>query len=257
MLPQIVTLWISGALSPIEQLCLSSFVQNGHPVTLYHYEPVSNVPAGVELRNADDVLPWWFMCATLRDRKPNLVANWFRLLLMRREAGLWVDTDVVCLRPITIDAPLIAGWESDDYVNNAVMRLERESPILIELLEHFDMCGKFPFWTPLHKAPMLYLKSKLRQPFSPSDLPRGTLGPKGLTAMLRKHGGEAQAREVFYPIHPRNAFDMFGAAPLASLVTERSLAIHLWNEKIRGMTIPPRSPLAELMRLYGAIPIPA
>ena len=47
---QIAALWIGGALSFLEQLCLKSFVDAGHAIRLYAYEPIPNVPEGVEIK---------------------------------------------------------------------------------------------------------------------------------------------------------------------------------------------------------------
>ena len=43
-LPEIASLWIGGKLSWLEQLCLKSFADQGHHITLYSYEPIPNVP---------------------------------------------------------------------------------------------------------------------------------------------------------------------------------------------------------------------
>lgn len=62
---QIVSLWIGGGLGTIERLSLRSFVAHGHPLALYSYGEVTGVPAGVERRDAADVLPR-AMAETLR-----------------------------------------------------------------------------------------------------------------------------------------------------------------------------------------------
>ena len=54
---QIGALWMEGRLSFLEQLCLKSFVDAGHHVVLYHYGPLFGVPDGIELKDANAVLP--------------------------------------------------------------------------------------------------------------------------------------------------------------------------------------------------------
>ena len=54
--PIINVLWI-GQLSPLEQLCLKSFVAQGHSVHLYTYDRIDNVPQGVTLQDAAEILP--------------------------------------------------------------------------------------------------------------------------------------------------------------------------------------------------------
>jgi len=50
-------LWIGPELSLMEQLSISSFLQNGHDYHLYVYDEVKNVPAGTVVRNANEILP--------------------------------------------------------------------------------------------------------------------------------------------------------------------------------------------------------
>jgi hypothetical protein len=111
---------------------------------------------------------------------------------------------------------------------------------------------------PFRRAPLVFAKKLLGRPIWPVDLPRGTFGPKGVTAASRKHGKlvEAQLPEVFYPLHPRQAPTLFQPGlTLASVTTARSLTMHLWNEKIAGQKrqpVPPGSMFAELLERYGA-----
>ena len=44
-LPEIQMLWVSGPLSTLERLSIVSHLQNGHPVRLFSYEPIPNLPA--------------------------------------------------------------------------------------------------------------------------------------------------------------------------------------------------------------------
>src|ERR1043165_8447512 len=55
-LPTINALWI-GQLSPLERLCLSSFAAHGHRVHVYTYDAIENVPRGVTLQDAAQILP--------------------------------------------------------------------------------------------------------------------------------------------------------------------------------------------------------
>ena len=52
----IQTLWVGNKLSTMERLCLASFVQNGHPIELYTYEEIENVPDGVIIRDGNEIL---------------------------------------------------------------------------------------------------------------------------------------------------------------------------------------------------------
>jgi hypothetical protein len=51
------SLWIGGNLSWLEQLCLKSFLDHGHEVTLYTYEGVTNAPEGTVVADARPMFP--------------------------------------------------------------------------------------------------------------------------------------------------------------------------------------------------------
>ena len=52
----VASLWIGGRLNYINQLCLLSHVQQGHPTTLYCTETVENLPEGVKVRAASGIM---------------------------------------------------------------------------------------------------------------------------------------------------------------------------------------------------------
>jgi hypothetical protein len=253
---QIVSLWIGGALGTIERLSLRSFVAQGHPVALYTYGDVAGVPAGVERRDAETVLPRAMADA---NRYPTgshaLFSNMFRMELQRLGLGMWVDADVVAMREVNIDGPFVVGRESDRFLNGAILKLAPDSPLLRDWLV-VASAGQVPAWLPFHRAPREWVKQALGGKVHPSELPFGTFGPKSITALAERHGltGEAQPEPVFYPLHPRQAVRIYDPAlKLEDVVRPETLTIHLWNEKLRELkkTVPPEgSILAELLRRY-------
>ncbi len=110
-------LWVQGALSPLEQLCLQSFVDHGHAVHLYVYHEVTGVPSAVELRDAREVLP--AECVFEATAPGGLgftsFSNRFRYHLLAERGGWWFDTDVVCLKPIPAPRTLeiASTWEGE------------------------------------------------------------------------------------------------------------------------------------------------
>ena len=48
-LPELHSLWIGPRLTWLEQLCLVSWLAHGHRAVLWTYEPVENLPPGVEV----------------------------------------------------------------------------------------------------------------------------------------------------------------------------------------------------------------
>lgn len=253
---QIVSLWIGGGLGPIEQLSLRSFVAHGHPVALYSYSEVTGVPPGVERRDAAEILP---EAMAMRLRYANgsfaLFANLFRLELQRLDLGLWVDVDVVALRTLDLQGDFIVGRESDRYLNNAVLKLAPDSPVLRDWLAMAGS-GRVPPWLPFHRAPKAWVKQAFGGSIHPSELPFGTFGPKSITALAARHGltEKAQPEPVFYPLHPRQAERLYDPTlRLDDIVTAETRTIHLWNEKLGALkkTVPPEgSILAALLKRY-------
>ena len=100
-------LWIGEELSAMEQLSVASFIANGHDYHLYTYEPVRNVPAKAEIRDAEEILPRSRAFQYSQHRTWSGFANFFRYKLLLERGGWWADTDLVCLEPFDF---------ADDYV---------------------------------------------------------------------------------------------------------------------------------------------
>jgi len=101
----IQSLWIGQGITNNERLCMRSFLHHGHSFHLYVYEPITGIPAGVEIRDANEIIPAEKVFRDLRGTYASF-ADWFRLKLLYQRGGWWVDTDVVCLQPFD---------ETDDY----------------------------------------------------------------------------------------------------------------------------------------------
>ena len=106
-LPPIQSLWIGGVLSTMEQLSLTSFVKNGHPVHLYTYEPVTNVPAGVVVMDGREILGADRIFKYKKEGSYAGFSNTFRYKLLLDRGNYWCDLDVVCLRPFDFSADYV------------------------------------------------------------------------------------------------------------------------------------------------------
>lgn len=129
-LPIINTLWI-GQLSPLECLCLRSFVAAGHPVHLYSYGQLENVPQGVTLQDAGDILPRSLVFQNQLGKGQGSLAAFsdlFRYKLLLDRGGWWVDADVFCLRPFDFNTPYVFGSERG-AVASAVLKMPRGCPL--------------------------------------------------------------------------------------------------------------------------------
>ena len=108
-LPIAQFLWIGSELSRLERLAIRSFLDHGHECHLYAYEDVGQVPAGTVLKDANEVIPRRHIFATSKGYAT--FSDLFRWELLLRNGQLWIDTDVICLRPFAFDIstqPLLA-----------------------------------------------------------------------------------------------------------------------------------------------------
>ena len=105
---EIAMLWMRGSLSWLERLCVQSFLDHGHPVTLWSYDEIGGVPEGVRRADATAILSLDEPVVHERTGSPALHSDIFRYRLLDKRPGvIWADTDAYCLRPFeTIDGHL-------------------------------------------------------------------------------------------------------------------------------------------------------
>ena len=131
-------LWVGASLSPLEELCLRSFVAKGHEFHLWLYEPLSHgLPAGVVQRPAAKILP---SSSIFRYRHGNSFghgkgslagfSDLFRYKLLYEEGGWWADMDVTCLRPLDFEAPYVFRRHDVLPAVGNLMKCPKGSPLM-------------------------------------------------------------------------------------------------------------------------------
>lgn len=229
-----VTLWVGDRLGAVERACLRSALGQGHRVALYAYRAPDGVPAGVELRDAAEILP---RSLVFRHRRGSIApfSDWFRYELQRRGLGTWIDTDMYLLAPLDDRRPNLFGEQEPGLINNAILRLAPDSPMLPLLLGPFEQ-GTVPAWL----RPRDYWLARGRRLVSGradfSAMPWGATGPGALTAVAERLGlsNEALPADIFYPVRWRQAgWILDPTVDLADMISDRTVAVHLWNDCIR------------------------
>ncbi|MDZ4136632.1 MAG: hypothetical protein U1D06_13730, partial [Paracoccaceae bacterium] len=238
---QVGTLWIGGALSWMEQLCLKSFVDQGQKITLFSYEDIPNVPQGVirrdgrEIYDTDDFIKY--------ERKDSfaLFADLFRIHMIKACPGMiWVDTDVYCHRPMTYDSDYVLGFELPDSarVNNAVLGLPADSSILAALLAFMqDRFAIAPFVKPALQAEYRAAQAA-GAPVHVSQQPWGVWGPMMITHFVQQFGlrDKVQPLAAFYPIpFPDRLKFLRRAGVVEALLRPETTALHLWASNKREL----------------------
>ncbi|WP_134682221.1 hypothetical protein [Paracoccus ravus] len=197
----LATLWVGDWLGPIELASAASFLRMGNPLTVYSYTPIANLPPGVMARDASEVLPARQIAVYAREGSPSLHSNFFRFALMRNTDHTWVDLDMIALQPFEFEGERIYGYEKEDQVNCAVLRLPKDSPVLADLSKlNAETRGVAPHIQGLRRAK--YWAKTLGRGVPIDQWPWGSTGPRALTAYLRKHDELRYALplEVLYPI---------------------------------------------------------
>lgn len=264
-LPTIAALWMEGALSYLEQLCLKSFVDAGHKVVLYHYGPLQNVPEGIELGDAAEFLPQANFLTHERTGSPALHSDLFRYRMLAKSANtIWADTDAYCLRPFETGTGHFYGWESKKHVNGGVLGLPQDSDTLKALLAYTEDDFAIPSWYGAEYQAELEAKRDAGTPVHASEQPWGVWGPHAITHFLGVTGEIRFAfpQEVLYPFSfqdrrfmLRKNFDTTG------YITAETRSIHLYGRRMRARLVEreggvphPKSLLGQLLIRHGIDP---
>jgi hypothetical protein len=211
MRPDIVTFW-HGPLDALRRTCLKSQVAAGHKVTVYSFEPLGVLPDGVGNAEAEAILPHSF-AERLRPSGPGGVwrdwtilqfSDFFRMRLMARGAGLWLDADVLLLKPVEIDVtrPYFA-WERPRQLGNSVLYLPPGDAIVAAFEKLMAQEVLTPDWLALRHRLTFALRRWRGTSHRLSDIRVAIFGPAALTALARRHGEwhDALPRKSFYAVH--------------------------------------------------------
>jgi hypothetical protein len=258
-LAKICSFWTGPTLGPIHSACLQSFLAAGHHVSLFTHESPNDVPAGVEVVPATEIMPSAELRQYADKRQYETLSDFFRYRLLAASAGLWVDADCYCLRPIE-DDDYIFGEETVEGLNTAVLKLPPGSPLLNALLALAP--GFIPPWLPSRHRHLLALRRALGMPKPLHRLPWGTVGPAALTFYANTLGvaGRAVPSDVFYPIHWDHLDRLFATdLQLSDLVTHRTRIVHLYTSLMRRRyklgEPPANSPLGKLIAAQHEGPV--
>jgi hypothetical protein len=265
---QIAALWIGGSLSYLEQLCLKSFVDVGHHVKLYSYEPIDNAPDGIEHADANKVLPQTNFLRHERTNSPALHSDLFRYhLLAKNDRTIWADTDAYCVKRFEAPTGHFFAWESETGVNGGVLGLPRDSDALAELVEFTSDEFAVPEWYGDAYRDELLAKKADGTPVHAGEMPWGVWGPHALTHFLKKTGEieHALPRVALYPFafHERKLMLRAGLDP-ADYVTDETYSIHFYGRRMASRILSkfdgiprPRSVIGVLLKKHGIDPLAA
>lgn len=215
------SLWVGKKLSWVEWMCLSSFHAAGQSFELFVYDSEIEVPQGIKVRDARTIVAEEEVFEN--PAKPGsyaLFSNYFRYRLLQQTEMVWVDADIIFLRPPMPRNAFIVGLEEPGKVNNAVLSIPRNHEMLQFLVE----------------------QSKAR--IGRAHEGWGITGPRLLTEAIDKFSlwNVVAPADVYYPIHYYEVDKLFdpAAADLVSKKAMQASTIHLWNEYLRSAAASPK-----------------
>ncbi len=205
----VCTFWYGRKLRTVDRICLASMLIAGHRVKLFSYGPVAGVPAGVELRDAEDILPR----ATFKRLDPGYpeltsrvtivqFSDLFRVMLMKHEEGLWLDTDVYLVHRVNFDRtkPYLAR-ESLSRLGVSAMYLPPSHIVIKEFQEYIDGSDVLPNWLGPGRGFFRPLWYRLRgREVRPAEIGITIFGNDGISRLAKKYGffSAAAPKASFY-----------------------------------------------------------
>ncbi|WP_322888977.1 MULTISPECIES: hypothetical protein [unclassified Yoonia] len=232
------TLWVEGPLSFLEQMCLLSFVAQGHKVTLFHYGEIANVPQDIEVIDAREIHDPAKIIYNKQFGTPVVQSDIFRLHMLYRTDLMWADSDVLCLKPFDLPGDHVFGYFKRRQLCNAIIGLPHDSPGLKAYFDYVqDEYPIPPNLSPEDRERMLALKAAGEVKHA-SEQAHSVYGPGVFTHFMEQSGEIAHATQasVFYPLPFRQAgqiSDIHVRDFRAAYIKKDTLGIHLWGRRIR------------------------
>ena len=133
----VASLWIGERLHYLNQLCLLSHVAQGHPTTLYCTDKVTNVPDGIIVKPATDIMA--IDMDIVRQTSESFLSNVFRYKMIEKTDAIWIDCDAFCHKPFPDEMQNIyAGHGFRGALNCGVVYIPPQGALIKQLLDYYE-----------------------------------------------------------------------------------------------------------------------
>lgn len=265
---QIGALWIGGDLSYLEQLCLVSFVHAGQHIKLYTYGDVTNAPQGIEIADANEILPERGFLRHERTGSPALHSDLFRYhMLSKNDRMIWADTDAYCIKPFTTPNGHFYAWESETGINGGVLGLPQDSETLKALVEFTSDEFAVPLWYEEKYRRDLQQKRDAGTPVHAGEMRWGVWGPHAITHFLKATGEVKYAlpRVALYPFaYEDRRLMVRPGVNAADYITDETFSVHFYGRRMRARLLAkdggiprPRTLIGQLLKKHNVDPMAA
>ena len=228
----VASLWIGESLHYINQLCLKSHLDHGHPVTLYCTDNVTNAPEGVEIRPASEIMeiPMDIVEAT----SASFLSNVFRYKMIKQTGAIWIDCDAFCHKPFPDEWEWIfAGHGMRGALNCGVVGLPQNCELIEQLINYYDNLPDYPaWWNQNQRKKMDRQKGSESHAVKIYKTERTAFGPQAFTHFAKQTGDfeNAMPPEVIYPV-PFQLNDIFfdPHGRVEGWFTDATVSVHLYT----------------------------
>ncbi|WP_298852478.1 hypothetical protein [uncultured Ruegeria sp.] len=238
-LPTIASFWFGSDLSWLEQLCIQSFLDQGHRFVLYLTHEVDGIPAGVEICPASDI--FWPPPYAMKGEDRQGVAVFsdiFRLHLMRQSDAIWVDLDAYCVQEFSFSTEFVFGrCKRGDFLTG-VLRLPEKSAVLEAMLGFVMSANPTQPWRGRKVHRHNQDRVALGESWGIETLPWGCSGPKAFAHFLRQTGEDSHAMtaETFYPLTPEELWKLHDPRiATEEIQTEAVHSVHIYGHQKKLM----------------------
>jgi len=218
----------------------TSMRATGHPVRVWSYTPQKLdflKPHGIEVRAADDVVPRSLFDRIVARSEIRYFSDVFRYAVLYEHGGLWMDSDVVMLRPFPFRG---------EYFFNLQWRTGTKP-------EHY-ICGNVMYAEPFSQHLRALYETAIDRALDSRGWEFGIVGPKLLSDYIASDAGAALRDWVFSPMlfNPIDwtEIDRFDK-PISELTEylhdDRTFGIHLWTARNAARAQGNNAPLVSLL----------
>lgn len=213
----ICTFWYGGALRIVDRICLASMVmvaqEHNIKLKLYSYDKITNPVDGVELCDANEIFPKDFIYrldpnfsissgAVINSITLAQFSDFFRIKLMEKSKGFWLDTDTYLHKMPKIDANNIWLAKENRYrVGVSAMYIPANNPIIDEFNNYINNDQLIPSWAGIKRKFLRPLLLRAQgKPVLTQYVGITLFGNDGISRLAKKYNlfFQAKKKNIFY-----------------------------------------------------------
>ncbi len=228
----VASLWIGEKLHYLNQICLLSHVRNGHPTTLYCTDTVTNVPEGVIVKPATDIMT--VDMDIVRQTSESFLSNVFRYKMIQATDAVWIDCDAYCHAPFPEEMThIFAGHGFRGALNCGVVYIPQKGDLMDHLLDYYQNLPAAPPWFNKQQRKRIEKQdTALPQAVRIYNAERTAFGPQAFTHFAQQTGDydKALTSDYLYPV-PFQLNDVFfdPYGRVEGHLTDNTLSVHLYT----------------------------